>query len=139
MGANYIEKFDIIEDKNFVNKDIVDALNRNDEFYVTRQTSKHDYAPVLPAGAPRQDFALREGLIEGARAGALTGTPAGGGVLRWELERDPISIVQQTRVPTRGSSNLPFRPKRESYAARLRSYSTSIISISTSISTSLSI
>ena len=118
VEADIIEKFVTIEDKNIVNKDIIDDLNHNDEFYVTRQSSKHDHAPVLPAGAPRQDFALREGLIEGAREGALTGTPAGGGVLRWELERAPISIVQQTRVPTRGSSVTA----RKSHAALLRSY-----------------
>ena len=101
VEANLIEEFVTIEDKHTVNKDIIDDLNHNDEFRVTGQSSKHDHAPMLPAGTPCQYVALREGLIEGARAGPLTGTPAGGGVLRWELERAPISTYYyDTCVPT---------------------------------------
>ena len=37
MGANYIEKFDIIEDKNLVNKIVVNALNHKIVTYVTRR------------------------------------------------------------------------------------------------------
>ena len=64
VGANHIEMFVIIEDKNFVNKDIVDALNRKDKFYVTRQSSKHDPAPILPAGAPRQVLLFAKALLK---------------------------------------------------------------------------
>ena len=101
VEADIIEKFVTIEDENIVNNNIIEDLNHNDELHVTRQSSKHGHAPMLPAGAPRQYFAVREGLIEGAREWALTGTPARGGVLRWEIERAPISTYNyDTCVPT---------------------------------------
>ena len=37
VGANYIEQFDIIGDKNLVIKNVVNALNHKIVIYVTRQ------------------------------------------------------------------------------------------------------
>ncbi len=56
--------------------------------------------------------ALQEGLSRGALGEALTGAPTGGGVLRWELERAPITtFTLQGQMPdwAFGSSNCCVR------------------------------
>ena len=76
VGANYIEQFDIIEDKILIDKNVVNALNHMT--YVTRSG-----APILTGRRiPSEFWIFHEGLNRGTREGSLRGAPTVGGVLR---------------------------------------------------------
>ena len=48
MSQPQVEKTVLIDDAHFdENKTIVDDLNRKDMIYVTRQSTKYDFTPIL--------------------------------------------------------------------------------------------
>ena len=78
VGANYIEQFDIIDNKDLVNKNMVNAHNHKFMTFITR--SRRDPPFCTTQRASSKFWAAREGLIRGARERLLTGAPGGGGV-----------------------------------------------------------
>ena len=65
VGANYIVQFGIIEDKDLVNKNMVNAHNHKFVTFITRSRRETPHWNQ-PARAVRF-WAVREGLVGGAR------------------------------------------------------------------------
>ena len=81
----------MIDDAHFDdNKNIVDDLDHKITIYVTGQTKLY---PHFAGRRASSSVALHEGLIGGARGGALTGAPTGGGVIRWGSSRGLICTI----------------------------------------------
>ena len=70
-----------------VNKDMINDLYHKTIINVTGQTKLY---PRFAGRRASSSFALHEGLIGGARGGAMTGALIGGGVIRWGSSRGLI-------------------------------------------------
>ena len=84
-GANFIQQFIIVEDKDLVNKNMVNAHNNKFVTFITR--SRRDPPFCTTRRVPSKFWAVREGLVGGAREWPLMGAPGGGGVQRWGFAR----------------------------------------------------